>query len=74
MLNSKSSKMSTLEFKGHITHSQCSLDRLSIVELNIGHSLASSTSGISDDSDISDFSTVVFDEKVPDIFFFSFER
>jgi hypothetical protein len=72
MLNSQSHELSAFQFKRIVAHRQGSLDRLGVVKLNIGNSLASSTSGISDDPNISNFAAVGSEEEVPNIFFFSF--
>jgi hypothetical protein len=44
------------------------------VKFNIRNSFIAAASGISNDSDVSDFTTAGFAEKIPDIPLFSFER
>jgi len=72
MLNSQTHELSAFQFKRIVTHCQGSLDRLGVIKLNISYSLTSSTSGISDDPNISNFTAVGSEEKIPNIFFFSF--
>lgn len=67
MLNPKSHKLSSLELKGVIAQSQSLLDRLGVVELDVGDSFAPAASGVSDDADISYFAAVGLKEKVPDV-------
>jgi hypothetical protein len=67
MLNPKPHKLSSLELKGVITQSQSPLDRLGVVELDVGDSFAPSASGVSNDADISYFAAVRLKEEVPDV-------
>jgi hypothetical protein len=44
------------------------------IKFNICNSFIAAASGISNDSDVSDFTTAGFAEEIPDITLFSFER
>lgn len=73
MLDPKTCEFSSFHLNGSLFHCQGFLHWLRRIKLYVCDSFALSTSLIPNDSNVSDFSTFCFTEKVPYVFFLSFQ-
>ncbi len=74
MLNFETSKLPSFYLNGSLFHRQSFFNRLRCIKLNVSDTFALSTSLVSNNSDVSDFSTLSVAEEIPNVFFFGFER
>jgi hypothetical protein len=73
MLNLQSSELSALDLNGSLFQGQSFFNRFRCVEFDVSDALTFSTSLVSNDSDISDFTALSLTEEIPNVFFFGFE-
>jgi hypothetical protein len=73
MLNFEASKLPALDFDRSLFHGQGLFDRFRCVKFDVSDALAFSTSLVSNDSDVSDFTALSLTEEIPNVFFFGFE-